>query len=581
MLNKYLKLKIFFLLLLLPHAVFSQSNDLYNQGDFNAAFRTAFKQSMAGEKEGDYVLGKIYFYGKGNVKKNFTKALKYLNKAIKNKSNRATLFLAKEYQNGKNIKKNFAEARRLFLIASKNGAGDFSKQIASLSQQLSDDQLTPTSCRDAKKAAEKNDRKNYLYYIRCMMQEEGVDKDIDKINRYVNKIKDNPKEEEIFLLAKVLINGPSGVKNPYLAYLTIENYLSKKNVDSLLKDKLLKQLSSIKFSIINCEQSLQSNTDDQIKFICSQVENNNNPKSLISLFEIYENNKNIFNNHKKNKIKILTNAISYNNAEALDKLEIFFNDQNESYKFLDFLSNNINNKGFSSSMRKTLNEKLIQTNIALMENFDQDNLNIIYTSISNNNCDLLDRFVDKARLKDVEELPNNIDSDTIICKNLSSLTLVKTIKEIKNLNIKSAFNNFSKLCDKGIKYSCYFYANMYLNDTLPKSQNFLNDEDKVDLAIRLLNQSVDNGNIDAYVPLAKLMLDKKIDEKKAISLLDTAISRNIVDALYVKAEHLIGKDFILFGSKKSCRPLRTFLNKNVTSSEYFSRAVKLYNKKCK
>ena len=280
------------------------------------------------------------------------------------------------------------------------------------------------------------------------MQEEGVDKDIDKINRYVNKIKDNPKEEEIFLLAKVLINGPSGVKNPYLAYLTIENYLSKKNVDSLLKDKLLKQLSSIKFSIINCEQSLQSNTDDQIKFICSQVENNNNPKSLISLFEIYENNKNIFNNHKKNKIKILTNAISYNNAEALDKLQIIFYDQNESYKFLDFLSNNINNKGFSSSMRKTLNEKLIQTNIALMENFDQDNLNIIYTSISNNNCDLLDKFVDKARLKDVEELPNNIDSDTIICKNLSSLTLVKTIKEIKNLNIKSAFNNFSKLCDK-------------------------------------------------------------------------------------------------------------------------------------
>ncbi len=38
MLIKYLKLKIFFLLLLLPHAVFSQSNDLDNQGEFNAAY---------------------------------------------------------------------------------------------------------------------------------------------------------------------------------------------------------------------------------------------------------------------------------------------------------------------------------------------------------------------------------------------------------------------------------------------------------------------------------------------------------------------------------------------------------------
>ena len=68
--HKFLKTSLI-LLLFLPNLAFSKSSELYNQGDFNSAFREAFKQSMAGEKEGDYILGRLYLFGQGAAKKIF------------------------------------------------------------------------------------------------------------------------------------------------------------------------------------------------------------------------------------------------------------------------------------------------------------------------------------------------------------------------------------------------------------------------------------------------------------------------------------------------------------------------------
>lgn len=578
--HKFLKTSLI-LLLFLPNLAFSKSSELYNQGDFNSAFREAFKQSMAGEKEGDYILGRLYLFGQGAAKKNIPKSLEYFNKAIKKGSAKAAIFLAEEYQNGKNLKKNFAESRRLFIIASKLGGGDFSKAIASLSQQLSDDQLTKTSCVDAMKAAENNDRSNYLYYIRCMIQEEGVSRDIDKINKLVNKIKDKPREEEIFQLSSILISGPDGVKNPFLAYNTIEQFLANNNTNSKLKDKLTQKLKTIQFSISNCKNALKNNSNSQIKFICGKVEESTNSKSLISLFEIYEKNSNIFNNYQDKKIKILSKAISYNDTEALDKLENYFLNKAQIGNFLEFLSKEILSNKISSEMKSALNDKINRLNSDLVENISPNNIDLIYDSILNNNCNLLDKFVNKVRYDDITKLSEEININKLECTNSKNFNLLKAISFKNNLEINQAFNLLGKLCTENVKHSCFVLSDMYLTNNLPKSQSFLDKDGLILTAIDLLNRSIGNGNIDAYIPLSELMLANNKDVSKAKELLDIAVSKGEFDGLYLKSWYDIKQRGIFSGSEKTCKPLRLFLGKNITSSKYYTKAIKLYNEKCK
>lgn len=577
---KYLQ-KSLIIFLFLPNLAFSQSIELYNQGNFNSAFREAFKQSMAGEKEGDLILGKLYFFGKGAAKKNISKSLDYFNQAIKKGSAQAAIFLAQQYQTGKNLKKNFAESRRLFLIASKLGAGDFSKEVASLSQLLSDDQLTKTSCVDAKKATANNDRSNYLYYIRCMIQEEGVSKDIDKINKLVSKLKDKPREEEILQLSTILITGPEGVKNSFLAYNLIEKYLSNNKPDSKLKDKLTQKLESIQFTISNCNNTLKNNSNSQIKFVCGKVEDSSDSHSLISLFEIYEKNTNIFSNYEDRKIKILSKAIFFNDNEALDKLESYFIDKGQIGNFLEFLLKNIINNRLSSEMKIVLGNKIENINLNLVENMGPDNIDIIYNSIINNNCNLLDKFVNKARYDDVTKLSKQININILKCTKSKNLNLLKSISFKNNLKINQAFNLLSELCTQNVKHSCFILSDMYLTNNIPKSQNFLDKDDLILTAIDLLNRSIGNGNIDAYIPLGELLLTNDKNVSKAKELLDVAVSKGEFDGLYLKSWYDIKKRGIFSASKETCKPLRAFLSKNITSSQYYSKAVKLYNDKCK
>jgi hypothetical protein len=122
---------------------------------------------------------------------------------------------------------------------------------------------------------------------------------------------------------------------------------------------------------------------------------------------------------------------------------------------------------------------------------------------------------------------------------------------------------------------------MYLTNNIPKSQNFLDKDDLILTAIDLLNRSIGNGNIDAYIPLGELLLTNDKNVSKAKELLDVAVSKGEFDGLYLKSWYDIKKRGIFSASKETCKPLRAFLSKNITSSQYYSKAVKLYNDKCK
>jgi TPR repeat protein len=501
---KIVTLTILFTILSL-NIVFANALDEFNEKKYNSAFRTAFTETMDGKPEAFYVLGKLYLFGLGDVKKNQNKALKNLNKAIKKKYAPAASFLAKEFKRGKFLKKNYSEARRLFILAQNLGGKDFSKMIASISQEMSDDDLTTTSCLDSKAAAEKNARNFYLYYIRCMINEEGVKRDIKLIKKYLKKLKIKPQQEEIVSLVKILFNGPNEIKNSGEAYNLIVNYIN---------------------------------------------ENKPNEKFLEKLTEI------------QNQI-----------------LSSVYKEKNETVAFLKYLNSSINNKSISSDAKKALKSTINNINDNLINTYKQDDQikSIIFKSISENNCDLLDKFIKSSDLNVIKEASYKVNISQIKCNDSLSVNLLTAIENLKKSNVEDAFNSYKKLCSLGVKHSCIFLGNMYINDNLPSSMNSFNISDRSSFALQSYSKSVDKGNPEAIILYADLSLTNNINQERANTLLDKAIMKGQIDGLYIKSKHLFKK---FFSNKEACKNLKLFLNNNPTTSQYFEEAIQLNQKKC-
>ena len=565
--------------ILFQHIVFAKALDEFNEKKYNSSFRSAFTESMSGKPEAFYVLGKLYLFGLGDIKKNQNKALENLNKAIKNKYAPAAIFLAKEFKNGKYLKKNYSEARRLFIVAQNLGGGDFSKMIASISQEMSDDDLTTTSCLDAKAASEKNARSFYLYYARCMIKEEGVKKDINLVKKYIEKIKTNPQQEEIISLVKILTSGPDEIKDSAEAYNLISNYIKENKPSDEFKEKLIEAQNQIKFDIADCENLVKNRNIKTSQLVCSKIENSNESGVLIKLSKIYKKNKSIFLNFDENNKNILKKAIVLNNVEALNMLDAIYKERDETIPFLKYLNSSINDKSISSNIKKSLKSTIDNVNDNLINKYKQDDQlkKIVFQSISENNCNLLDKFIESADLKLIKESVSKVNVSQINCNNSLGLDLLSAIDSLNKSNIEDAFNSYKKLCSLGVKNSCVFLGNMYIDNNLPSSMNSFDKTDRVSFALKSYSKSVDRGNLEAMLLFADLSLENNINKEKANSLLDKAIARGQIDGLYIKSKHKF-RDF--FSNSAACKDLKSFLNNNPTRSLYFEKAIKLNKKKC-
>ena len=575
---KIIILSILFTILSL-NIVFANALDELNDKKYNSAFRSAFTEKMDGKPEAFYVLGRLYLFGLGNVKKNQNKALENLNNAIKKKYAPAASFLAKEFKRGKYLKKNYSEARRLFILAQNLGGGDFSKMIASISQEMSDDDLTTTSCLDAKAAAEKNARNFYLYYVRCMINEEGVKRDIKLVKKYIKKLKTKPQQEEIISLVKILSDGPNEVKNSAEAYNLIINYIKENKPNKKFLKKLTEIKNQIKFDISDCENLVKNKNIKTAQLVCSKIENSNESEVLIKLSKIYKNNKSIFLNHDENNKKVLKKAVSLNNVEALNMLGSVYREKNETIPFLTYLNSSINDKSISSDIKNSLKSTIDDVNNNLIKIYKQDDQikKIIFQSISENNCDLLDKFIKSSDSKLINEASSKVNISQINCNDSLGLNLLIAIENLKKSNVEDGFNSYKKLCSLGVKHSCIFLGNMYINDNLPSSMNSFNKSDRASFALQSYSKSVDKGNSEAMILYADLSLTNNINQEKARSLLDKAIKKGQIDGLYIKSKHLFKK---FFSNKEACKNLKLFLNNNPTTSLYFEQAIKLNKKKC-
>ena len=561
--------------------VYANALDEFNEKKYNSAFRSAVIAEVSGDAEAAYVLGKLYMLGLGDIKKSPAKAIKYLNIAINNKYSPAAVFLATEYQKGKNLKRNYSEARRLYIKAQDIGGANFSKNIALLSQKMSDDDLTINSCRDAKKAAEKNARTFYLYYTRCMLREVGVKKSIPLILKYVEKVKYKTQKEEILSLAKILSEGPKELRNPADAYILIEQYIKNKEPNDTLLKELETVKNNIKFKIEDCSTLIKTQNQKNTLFVCSKVEESNNSEILVSLHDIYQKNKNIFPNFEENNKKILKKAIKLGNADALQLLASVYKERDENIDFLNYLTSTQNDKTISVKIRNEIKEVMNEENIALMADFNRNPSikNIIVKSIENKNCNLLKQVINVGDIAFLDDISTKINLNDINCTNDRSFEIISAIKDLKRSKIKKAFFSFKELCALEVQNSCLFLAEMYINDNLPSSMKSFDKKDRQQFAIVNLRKSVDMGNTNSMVLLGDLLLTNNQDVEKAKLILDNAVAKGKVDALYIKAKHILKKTFI--ANKKTCKPLLEFLSNNVSNSVYFEEAIQLNKKRCK
>ena len=565
--------------ILSSNIVFANALDEFNEKKYNSAFRSAFTEKMDGKPEAFYVLGKLFLFGLGDVEKNTNKALENLNKAIKKKYAPAASFLAKEFKRGKYLKKNYPEARRLFILAQNLGGGDFSKMIASISQEMSDDDLTTTSCLDAKVAAEKNARNFYLYYVRCMINEEGVKRNIKLVKKYLKKLKSKPQQEEIISLVKILANGPDEIKNSAEAYNLIINYIKENKPNKNFLKKLTEIQNQIKFNIADCENLVKNKNIKTAQLVCSKIENSNESEVLIKLSKIYKNNKFIFLNNDDNNIKVLKKALSLNNVEALNMLGSVYKEKNEIIPFLTYLNLSKNDTSISPAIKKSIKSAIDNVNNDLINKYKQNNQikKIIFQSISENNCSLLDKFIESSNLKLTKEASSKVNILEISCNNSLGLNLLTAIGNLKESNVEDAFNSFKKLCSLSFKHSCVFLGDMYINNNLPSSMNSFKKSDRTSFALESYSKSVDKGNPEAMILYADLSLTNNINQEKADTLLDKAITIGQIDGLYIKSKYLFKK---FFSNKEACKNLNLFLSNNPTTSLYFEKAIQLYNKKC-
>ena len=112
MLNK------FFILLFaisLPNgALANNASELYNNEDYDAAYRAAYADALSGDSESKFIIGKILIDGKGSSKKSIKQGIKFIQDAADNDYLKAVIFLAKLYEEGKYASKNNSRSLKYY-----------------------------------------------------------------------------------------------------------------------------------------------------------------------------------------------------------------------------------------------------------------------------------------------------------------------------------------------------------------------------------------------------------------------------------------------------------------------------------
>ena len=112
---------LLFIISLSSGALANNASDLYNNEDYDAAYRAAYADALSGDSESNFIIGKILIDGKGSSKKSINKGIKFIKDAADNDYLKAVIFLAKVYEEGKFASKSTSKSLKYYEQCEKLG----------------------------------------------------------------------------------------------------------------------------------------------------------------------------------------------------------------------------------------------------------------------------------------------------------------------------------------------------------------------------------------------------------------------------------------------------------------------------
>ena len=161
--------KILFLItiLLYPSFVFSgEVSKLFNQGSYDAAFRTGYADALAGDPESSYIIGRIFIEGRGSGKENINKGIQFLDSSAKSDYLKAVEFLGDNYYKGDFTSEDKSLALKYYEQAEKLGSRKVSEKVTELRFAL----LGKISKKSCVRYNKKN-KKHYFKIAECISRD--------------------------------------------------------------------------------------------------------------------------------------------------------------------------------------------------------------------------------------------------------------------------------------------------------------------------------------------------------------------------------------------------------------------------
>ncbi len=158
--------KILFLItiLLYPSFVFSgEVSKLFNQGSYDAAFRTGYADALAGDPESSYIIGRIFIEGRGSGKEDINKGVEFLVSSAKSNYLKAAKFLGDNYYEGQFTSEDKSLALKYYEQAEKLGSKKVRKKVAQLRIDIYG-AISKKSC----VRYNKKDKKHYFKIADCI-----------------------------------------------------------------------------------------------------------------------------------------------------------------------------------------------------------------------------------------------------------------------------------------------------------------------------------------------------------------------------------------------------------------------------
>ncbi len=138
--------------------------DLYENEEFDSAYRLGYAKALKGDTESLFIIGKILIRGDGSSEENVKKGLKFIKSAAEDDYQKAIIFLAINYEEGEFSKINNKLALKYYEKCAENGSSKCKKKRNKLYIKLTGE-ISKKTC----KTYNKKDKKLANKIARCIV----------------------------------------------------------------------------------------------------------------------------------------------------------------------------------------------------------------------------------------------------------------------------------------------------------------------------------------------------------------------------------------------------------------------------